>query len=201
LTDKEKLKQTFEKAMHYLMIISLPLAAGVIVLAEPVVLKIYTADYFNSIFPLKILMVGLFFLFINYPVGYLLNAGNRQVTNTINAGVTVLVSVVLNIILIPKYSYVGAAVSSLVSTIVLFVLGMYWVPKIINYNYWYLIKSFIKALLASMVMAGVIYFLMPVLSFLVLIPLGAVVYFCALLVFRGVSKQDFWDVWHSISKG
>ncbi|PIR80598.1 flippase, partial [Candidatus Kuenenbacteria bacterium CG10_big_fil_rev_8_21_14_0_10_39_14] len=49
----------------------------------------------------------LFFLFINFPVGYLLNACNKQLTNTINLGVTVLVSVVLNILLIPRFSYVG----------------------------------------------------------------------------------------------
>jgi len=199
-TDKERLRKTFEKAMHYLMIISLPLAAGVIVLAEPVVLKIYTADYVNSILPLKILMVSLFFLFINYPVGYLLNAGNKQVTNTVISGVTVLVSVISNIILIPKYGYLGAAVSSLVSTVVLFILGMYWVPKIINYNPWYLIGNFLKALLAAIIMAGVIYFLLPRVNFLILIPLGAVVYFGALFIFRGVGKRDFLDIWESITK-
>ncbi|NMC51810.1 flippase [Candidatus Kuenenbacteria bacterium] len=201
VTDKEKLKKTFEKAMHYLMIISLPLAAGVIILAEPVVLKIYTENYYNSISPLKILMVGLFFLFINYPVGYLLNAGNRQVTNTINSGVTVLVSVVMNIVLIPKYGYIGAAISSLASTFILFILGMYWVPKIIHFDQWYLIKSFIKTLTASAIMAGVIYFLMPVVSVWVLIPVGMVVYFCSLLVFGGITKQDFWDIWNSVIKG
>ncbi len=201
VVDKERLKKTFEKAMHYLMIISLPLAAGVLVLAEPVVLKIYTTDYANSILPLKILMVGLFFLFINYPVGYLLNAGNKQVTNTINAGVTVLVSVILNIILIPKYGYIGAAITSLVSTVVLFSLGMYWVPKIIDYNPWYLIGNFLKALMAAAVMAGAIYFLLPIVNFLILIPVGAVVYFGALFVFRGIQKQDFKDVWESVTKG
>jgi O-antigen/teichoic acid export membrane protein len=199
--DKERLKRTFEKSMHYLMIISLPLAAGVLVLAEPVVLKIYTAEYVNSILPLKILMVGLFFLFINYPVGYLLNAGNKQVTNTVNSGVTVLVSVILNIILIPKYGYIGAALSSLISTVVLFVLGLYWVPKIVNYNPWYLIGNFVKALMAAGVMAGVIYFLLPMVNFLILIPVGAVVYLGALFVFRGVNRQDLVDIWNSTIRG
>ncbi|HOZ36698.1 MAG TPA: flippase [bacterium] len=201
VADREKLKKTFEKAMRYLIIISLPLAAGVVVLAEPVVLKLYTDAYANSILPLKILMVGLFFLFINYPVGYLLNAGNKQVTNTINTGVAVLANVILNIILIPKYGYLGAAISSLVSTAILFALGLYWVPKIISYNPWYLIGNFLKAFLAAAVMGGTIYFLLPVINFLLLIPIGGVVYFCVLFVLGGVRKQDFFDVWGSVTKG
>lgn len=200
VTDKEKLKRTFEKAMHYLMIVSMPMAAGIIVLARPVILQVYTSEYLNSILPLKILMVSLFFLFINFPVGYLLNACNKQTTNTINMGVTVLVSVILNIILIPRFSYLGAAVTALVSTVILFLLGMYWVPKIIDYSRAYLAKNFFKILLASLIMAGAIYYLLTELNWLLLIPIGAIIYFGALFALKGVSKEDVGDVWRSVTK-
>jgi len=75
------------------------------------------------------------------------------------------------------------------------------VPKIINYNPWYLIGNFLKALLASVVMAGTIYFLLPIVNFWILIPIGVVIYFCALFVFGGIYKQDFLDVWESVTKG
>ena len=203
ISNKEKLAKTFEKAMHYLMIISLPMAAGIIVLAEPVILKVYTVEYLNSILPLKILMVSLFFLFINFPVGYLLNACNKQVTNTVNMGITVVFSVVLNIILIPRFSYVGAAVTSLISTLILFSLGMYWVPKIIDYSKWYVIKNFIKILMASLIMAGVIYYLLNYqlgINWVLTIPIGVAVYFIVLWIFRGVNREDVRDTWSSIVK-
>ena len=202
VSNKEKLAQTFEKAMHYLMIISLPMAAGIIVLAEQVILKVYTAEYLNSILPLKILMVGLFFLFINFPVGYLLNACNKQLTNTINLGVTVVVSVVLNILLIPRFSYLGAAYASLISTALYFFLGMYWVPKIIKYSKLYLLKSFLKILTASLVMAYGIHYVLQeyAINFIWLIPAGAVVYFVMLWILRGVNKQDVLDVLKSVTR-
>jgi O-antigen/teichoic acid export membrane protein len=200
VSSKKKLAHAFERAMQYLMIISLPMAAGIIVLARPMILKVYTAEYFNSIEPLQILMVSLFFLFINFPVGYLLNACNKQVTNTINMGVTVLVSVVLNIILIPRFSYVGAAYASLISTIVYFVLGMYWVPKIVDYNKWLLFKNFLKILVSSLVMAFGIYYALNeyLINFVYLIPAGVVIYFVVLWILRGVSRQDVYDVFISI---
>jgi O-antigen/teichoic acid export membrane protein len=204
VSNKEKLAKTFEKAMHYLMIISLPMAAGIIVLAEPIILRVYTAEYLNSILPLRILMVSLFFLFINFPVGYLLNACNKQVTNTVNMGITVLVSVVLNIILIPRFSYIGAAVTSFISTFILFNLGMYWVPRIVDYSRLYLVKSFLKILVASLIMAGVIDYLLNHemgISWLALVPIGAGIYFVVLWILRGVSKHDIQDVWRSVVKG
>ncbi|PIU10504.1 hypothetical protein COT27_02875 [Candidatus Kuenenbacteria bacterium CG08_land_8_20_14_0_20_37_23] len=199
INNREKLKLTFEKAMHYLMTISLPIAVGIIMLAEPVIVSVYTKEYSNSILPLKILMVSLFFLFINFPVGYLLNACNKQVTNTINMGITVLVNVILNIVLIPKYTYVGAAVTSLVSTFVLFVLGMYWVPKIIDYSKTYLFNGLAKIFLACLLMAVVIYYFLPLVNWIFLIPVGVLVYFVVLWFIGGVSRQDARDIWNSLT--
>ncbi len=200
VSDRQRLARIFEKAIYYLMIISIPMAVGIFVLARPVILQVYTAEYFNSILPLKILMFALFFLFINFPVGYLLNASNKQVTNTINLGITVVVSVILNIILIPRFSYVGAAIASLMSTLTYFILGMYWVPKIINYSHWYLFKSFLKILLAGLVMGGTMNYLLNniLISWWWLVPIGAIIYGVVLWVLRGVSKQDIVNVYESI---
>jgi len=117
-------------------------------------------------------------------------------------GVTVLINVTLNIVLILKFDYVGAAMASLISTITLFILGMYWVPKIINYNKWYLVKNFVKILIASLIMGGTIYYLLNniLISWWWLIPAGAVVYLVALWILRGISKQDVIDVYESVIK-
>ncbi len=201
--DKRRLANIFECAMYYLMFISVPMAAGIFVLAEPVIIQIYGIEYLNSILPLKILMVALFFLFINFPVGYLLNACNKQVTNTVNLGITVIVSVALNVILIPRYSYVGSAWALLISTVVYFVLGMFWVGKIINYNRRFLLTSLFKSLLAAWAMAAVIYYLMSVYyswPWWVMIPAGAVVYAGVFWLVKGVRSDEIKALWQSIKQ-
>lgn len=199
VSNKDKLARAFERAMRYLMILSLPIAVGVIALARPFVIAIYTADYLNSILPLRILMISLFFLFINFPVGYLLNACNKQVTNTLNMGITVVVNVVLNIFLISSFDYVGAAIASLVSTLVLFTLGMIHVPRIVNYNYKYILANFFKSLLSSAFMGAVIYFFAgKIIAWYWMIPLGGLVYFAVLWLIGGVKKEDLRDVLASV---
>jgi O-antigen/teichoic acid export membrane protein len=203
VTDREKLARSFERAMRYLMIISLPIIAGVIVLAEPVIINVYTEEFARSISPLKILIVGLFFAFLNFPVGYLLNAANKQTTNTVNMGVTVVISVVLNIILIPRYSYMGAAVSSLVSTFILFVLGMYWVPKIIKYDVKRVVINFFKILMASLVMGIIIHYIgnnNQYITWYFLVPIGAAAYFGALWGLKGITAPEIKETWRSVFK-
>ncbi len=201
VTDRQRLAKIFERAMYYLMFISLPMAAGVFILAEPVIVQVYTIEYLNSVLPLKILMIALFFLFINFPVGYLLNACNKQVTNTVNLGITVIVSVVLNIVLIPRFSYIGSAIALLASTIVYFILGMYWVGKIIKYDAYFLLKSLIKILIASLLMAWSIYYLRQIYynwHWLWLVLIGMLVYIGAIWILRGVTKTEIKDLWRSI---
>ena len=74
---KELLRKTFEKSMIYLGLIGVPITFGAIALAKPLILKIYTAEYEPSILTLQILAVGLAFLFLNFPLGSLLNACDR----------------------------------------------------------------------------------------------------------------------------
>ncbi|MFC1622644.1 flippase, partial [Patescibacteria group bacterium] len=121
--DKEKLKRTFEKAMRYLMLIGFPLATIVAVLAPDFVPKIFGIEYVNSVLPLQILMVTLAGIFLTFPIGSFLNATSRQVRNTFNIGVAVVINIVLNLILIPRLAYVGAAIASLASTLVILILG------------------------------------------------------------------------------
>lgn len=199
LVNRAKLKQVFEKSMRYLMLISLPMAVGIFVLAEPIILRVYTAAYLNSVLPLKILMVSLFFLFINFPVGYLLNASNRQATNTINVAVALVVSVVLNILLIPRYAYVGTALAALISTIVLFVLGMLVVPRIIDYSRVYLLRNFLRIFAASLLMGFAIDYLLNSVNLWLLVPLGAAIYFAILFILGGLKKADLIDVWQSVT--
>ena len=125
VSNKELLKKTFEKSMVYLGIISVPVCLGVIALAKPLMLKVYTIEYAPSILPLQILIISLVFLFLNFPLGSLLNACNRQTRNTVHIGIVMVINIVLNVILIPKYSYIGAAIASSISTFLMFVLQLY----------------------------------------------------------------------------
>ncbi|MDD5039836.1 MAG: flippase [Patescibacteria group bacterium] len=192
VSSKEKLAITFQTAMKYLMIISIPISVGAIILADKIILKVYGTVYETSILPWRILMIGLLVIFCNFPVGAFLNACNRQVINTINMGITVVVNLLLNIyfIQIKGYSFTGAALAALISGVVLFLLGLWWIGKIAPYNKALLLRIFLKSATSSACMALLLWFFRNTVSIFLLVPIGMLAYLTTLYVLRGYSKQD-----------
>lgn len=197
---KERLKQTFQKSFIYLSMIAVPITFGIASLADKVILHIYSEAYLASITPLRILIAGLPFLFINFPLGALLNACNRQTRNTVNIGIIMVINVVLNLILIPKYSVIGAAASSTFSTILMFLLQLYVAGKIVKMDAGYLIKQLAKVIFAGVIMYLVIIGLKDLVFYLLLIPIAAAVFFLILLATEGFTIREFKELLKSVSQ-
>jgi O-antigen/teichoic acid export membrane protein len=192
--DKEKLVRTFEKSMHYLMIVGIPISIGIGVLAPDFLPKVFGQEFTNSILPLQILMASLSIIFLTFPIGALLNATSRQLRNTLNIGIAVIVNIVLNLILIPFYSYTGAAIASLTSSIIILVLGLISINKVIKYNKKYLVVNFIKILISAGVMGIVLWQLLFKFNFAILTILGVIIYFVVLILIGGIKKSNLTDI-------
>ncbi|PIT90728.1 MAG: hypothetical protein COU22_00665 [Candidatus Komeilibacteria bacterium CG10_big_fil_rev_8_21_14_0_10_41_13] len=190
ISNKEMLQKTFEKAMIYLGIIAVPITFGVLALARPLILKVYTPEYEPSILTLQYLALSLLFLFLNFPLGSLLNACNRQVRNTVHIGIVMVINIILNIILIPKLSYLGAAISSSVSTFIMFILQMVVARQITPFSGKLLFTKFALIIISGLVMYLALIYLLPLINFVILIPVGAVVYLGVLYLIRGVNRED-----------
>lgn len=190
VTDRTKLRMLFEQAMFYLMVVSLPITAAVLVFADTIILKVYNPFYQASIPILRILIAGLLFLFLNYPVGNLLNATNRQTINTVNMGIASVVNVILNIILIPQWNSIGAAIAAVTSWIILLILGLPWVWRITSFNYSFLLVKLAKILFASFTMGIMLLALRDQISFVLSAILGVLIYSTALFLTRGITPQE-----------
>jgi len=187
--DKKKLGEIFERAMNYLIIIALPISFGIIMLADRIIL-IFKAEYSGSILPLQIIIASLFFIFTSYPIGSLLNACDKQKINSANMAIVLFFSIVLNMILIPRYQAVGASITVLVTNFLLLILGMVWVPTLIKYNYFNILKVLGKALLAVIIMTILLLYLKPLMNVFLLIPTGGIAYFAVLYGLKGFTKED-----------
>ena len=197
--NREQLAITFERAMNYLIIISLPVSAGGIILADKIIV-IFKAGYVDAILPLQITMAAVIFMFLNFPVGSLLNACDRQKINTINMGIVLAASVILNLILIPGYQAVGASLTVLFTNILMFILGMLIVPRIVKYNYKKIVIILIKSFLATAVMGVVGYYLKDQINLFLTIILAGLSYFFALYIFKGFKKEDILSIIQSFAK-
>ncbi|MDD4995501.1 MAG: flippase [Patescibacteria group bacterium] len=192
--NREKLIHTFTQSVRYMSAISIPICFGVWALADKIVIAFYGPDFFNSILPLQILIFVLFAIFVDFPVGSLLNACDRQTTKTAIMIATMVINVALNAILVPRFFAVGAAISGLISFTFMAVAGIYYGKKYIGFSLRPIFSCFIKTFLSGLVMAIVILALKEQLHFILLVPLGAIVYFLVLYIVRGWDKNDVKEI-------
>lgn len=190
---KEGLTSTFAKSLDYLTIISIPIVAGIVAIAQEVVPDIYTAAYRGSILPLIILISSLPFLFLNFPVGSLLNATNRQTRQMVHLGITMVVNIILNIILIPALGPLGAAIASTASTVFIFFLGIIVAHRIAPFD----VSAFLRTSVKLLFIAGTMLVLVMLMKrtvpwYLAIIP-AIVWYAIGLQLFKIVTLKDFVD--------
>jgi len=187
--NKDRVEQVFRKGWSYLTIVSIPMAIGLFVLAKPVILKLYTVEYLPAIPVLQVLGFALIFIFLGYTNGTLLNAINRQkLLTSIIAGAWG-VSIILNLILIPKFGIYGAAIASLASNFFFFVVGYYFVNRFLHLKNIENIKIFTKSLFSGVIMGVVVYYIEYTFNFILAVPVGIVVYFSVLYLLKGYTKE------------
>ena len=198
VTDKNKLAEVFSRAVIYLTAIAVPVALGIITLAPEIIRAIYPA-YVESIWPLQILIFSLIFLFVTFPVGSLLPACNRQGRHTLNIGLAALANIGLNLWLIPRWGPAGAAVASLLSTLILLALGWSVARQLVSYNRSEFNFRLLKILAAGLVMTLAALILKTYLSFLLVIPLAGTIYLLGLVGLGGVRWQELKSLWELIT--
>lgn len=192
--NREKLAFLFQEGIKYLLIIVCPIAVGISVLARDIVLQVYSPEYLPSILPLQILMAGLIFSFISFPIGAFLNACNHQKTQTAIVALVLGVNIFLNLILIPIYGIVGAAVAALVGNILLTVLGYIVAPRITAISHAYLFKTVVYVAISTAVMGASVYYMKLFAHFTVAILVGMVVYIAMLFMTQVVTRAEVLDI-------
>lgn len=205
VNDRGKLADLFERSMFYLMIIGLPAAAIIAVIAPQIITHVYGPQYFASVLSLRIMMISVPFIFMAFPVGALLNASNHQARHSLNIFFTLLTNVIANFLLTPKYSYIGASLAIVLSMAVLFFSDLMKVNQIMDYRKTYLLLSFGKGFLAAGIGALASWFASGLYNGLVydlavLPAVGIIVYFVAMLVFKAFTRKDLDQIRFLIAK-
>lgn len=192
--DPKALKRLFNKAVWYMALLSTPIVLGLWAIA-PEVVQLAGPEYLASAVVLQTLAFVLLPIFLDFPIGSLLNAADRQSTKTAIMGVTMVINVVLNWTLIPILGVLGAAYAALASFIFMFLAGLYFVKSIIpSFSLWGFVKPVLLMYTSGIVMAVVVVLLKPYIGWVAVIPVGGVVYVAGLWVTRSVSMDDVLQV-------
>jgi O-antigen/teichoic acid export membrane protein len=189
ITSKESLRFAYEKYFKYMAIVGIPLGLGTTLLADRIILLIFGAEYINSVIALQILVWSSVFIFLNGAFARLLEASNYQMTITKITGICMVENVVLNLIIIPKFSYIGASATTVITEFTALILCI-----IVSSNIGYNISknniiNALKVVIASLVM-GLLIINSEDLNSFFLILASIALYFSVLYLLKGFSKDD-----------
>lgn len=185
---KDMVRVSYETSVKYLLIIILPISAYVFLYATPLINLIYSNQYSLAGAPMQVLIWTVAFLFVNGAGSSVLNSVNKEMSVTKIYVVAAIVNVILNSILIPKYSFNGAAIATVLSEIVICVLVLYSISKTDFKPNLRLLKPVTKVIVSSGVMGVLLYFIGV--NMWLAIPIGVVVYLVMLLITRTLDDTD-----------
>lgn len=199
----ERMYPAFQKQFDFLALIAVPVVALCFVLARPIIAfiagargdeftQVFTVELFGhgltSVTCLKILIisVGISFISTLYTFTIVSLGKQRQmVWPTIGFAVF---NVILNLILIPHFSYIGAAVATLLTEAIILITASTIVRK--NIHLPIRLNSFLKIILSGVICAAVaqIMYIFHLNLFVILI-LSAAIYTVFILLFRAVTFE------------
>jgi O-antigen/teichoic acid export membrane protein len=182
----KEFKKIFQKSLDILIILIIPLIIGLLILSLPIVVLIGGKEFSASAPVLQILSFGIGLIFLGSLFGRAIISLNKQKTGAWIYFGGMIFNIAANLIFIPKYSYLGAAMTTVFTELLVTILILWLIYKTINY-----FPSFkiLKPLLAGVIM-GAVLFIFQSWNIFLLLGLGIVVYFIVLYLIKGVTKRE-----------
>jgi len=186
-TEGKKVVGYLERAIKIQAVVALPITIAAWVVGGHIITGLYTDKFDATVIAFQIMASITFLRFLDHALGVTLTAIGLEARRSLATGALAVFNVVINLLVLPRFSYVGAAVTSVLTEIGYFVL-LYWFVRTRLPNPLHL-RDLVKPALASFVM-GVPLWLMRGWPILVSLPIGLVVYGVATIALRVLSPGE-----------
>lgn len=186
---KQDIESSLDQSLIFTYFLGFPMMFGIIGISEKFVPLFFGNGYEKSIIILGILSFLYIFMGINAITGtqYMISTG-QQKKHTVFLFISGCVNIILNYILIKKYSSIGAAVASVIGEIALTVMEITYLYKTKQYNAFRSLRFAVSYILASLIMFVCIRFIIKdihsLIGLMILIIFSFGIYIISLIVFR-----------------
>lgn len=188
MNSREKIQKSWDYLMQAMIFLAFPVVVGGVALAPKIIRFFYSAEFTPSIFAFTFLIFVVGVNFINYPYSLLLVVSDQQKKNFALIVTGIVVNIVLNFILIPRYQFLGALIATVSSSLLVLLLSIivskYVTPvrlfsrKLLQQTLWAIVAAVAMALV---IVQPALYHL----NIIVLMLVGAAVYFFVLACATG----------------
>jgi len=188
--DRERFQRVMQKSFDFFAIITLPLVAGTLILAEPIMTLIAGQEFIISAPVLKILIIATGIIYLTHLSVYGVIAAEQQKRMMPFYVIAAIGAVAAYLITIPRFSYFGAAWTTVAVELFIGLAAtrLVWLTMrpVIHFS------VFWKTALASTIMALLIIVLK--LNLFLAIVFGGIVYATVLLLTKSITKEQIKEI-------
>ena len=147
--EHDELRNSFLGSCRLMAAVAFPLSAGLSALSPKLIPLLYGSDFLGTIPAFTVLPWVLFPIFLDFPIGSLLNSPHRARLKTHAMVATMFINIAMNAILVPPYGPLGAAWAGVVSFWALYLIGAWYSRSFVGIRY------FVSLTLRGLLAAGV----------------------------------------------
>ncbi len=184
-----KYQEIIRHSFNFLVALAIPLIVGGVILAYPIIFIVSTPEFLSRLsegflgsdIALQILLFALCFQFLNVLFTFILISIEKQVKLLYINGIGVVFNLTTNLIFIPIYGFIAAAITSVLSELIILI-GAYIIAKK-HLKFSLKLTNFFKIIISALIMGLVVKILhMPTYNLIqnwnifLLILIGMIVY-------------------------
>lgn len=188
VSSKSSFLYMFQRSVKYLFYMALPMAFIITIWADPIINLVYGNSFSGSVIALQILIWSAAIMYVTMVLGTIFVTANLQMINMKLTIIAALINIILNLIFIPYFGYVGAAFVTIVTEAFGLIAGLYILNK---YGYIIDIKKIFVIPIIGILLAGISYLLMAQLTInnLIIVPISIAIYLI-IICLKGVDRED-----------
>ncbi len=187
LENKRQFKQTFQVTLNFLLLLLIPLVTGLVIIALPIVHLLGGKAFSASAPVLKILAIAIGFIFLGNLYGQTVIILKKQVWSMWIYCAGAILNIAANLYFIPRYSYMGAAFTTVITEFFITSMLIFIVTQ--NLKYLPSFRIVIKILGAVLPMVVFLYFFKDI-NIFALIAISFLIYGAVIYMEGGISKKD-----------
>lgn len=187
-------KKFIAQGTRYFLLLCIPAVIGISVLRNPILSVLSTSDYYEGAKIIPFVALGVFFLGLMQMFDAGLCLQKKTYINMFCVTLSGILNLGLNFLLVPKYGYIAAAFTTLISYAFLLFLMIIVSRRFFVWEFPF--KSLVTISSASAIMGVVVYYIgnsltsSTSLNLVLGICLGIVIYFVMLLLLREPQKEE-----------
>lgn len=188
-TSRDSIKIAYERSFKYMLILNIPIAIFITFLADKIIFIICGPGYVPSVIALQILIWSVIFMFINTLSLNLLGSVNMQVVVTKIAAFGAVFNIVLNIVLIPEFSYIGSAAATVLTELVMLPVFFHVLRKTEYIDIAPLMKDAFKIVICNIVLVMAI-ILLNQFNYGLVVLIGVILYLAMIYITKTLDSDD-----------